>query len=87
MNDQQRHYQPLGDFHIWQGNTEDCSDYMRCLDLSNAVCETYWTSGGVRCCRRIFASYPDNVIFIGFTADQKGMIEFTASIDGRDDNY
>lgn len=87
VNEQQRHYQPLGDFHIWQDNTENYSDYMRCLDLSNAVCETYWTSGGVRYCRRVFSSYPDNVTVISFTADKKGMISFTASIDGRDDNY
>lgn len=87
VNEQQRHYQPLGDFHIWQEGTEDYSDYMRCLDLSNAVCETYWTKDGARYCRRIFTSYPDNVMVIGFTADKKGMISFTASIDGRDDNY
>ncbi|MDE6710256.1 MAG: glycoside hydrolase family 95 protein, partial [Oscillospiraceae bacterium] len=49
--------------------------------------ETYWTSDGVRYCRRIFVSYPDNVMVIGFTADQKGKISFTATIDGRDDNY
>lgn len=87
VNEQQRHYQPLGDFHIWQDNAENYSDYMRCLNLSNAVCETYWTDGGVRFCRRVFASYPDSVIVIGFTADKAGQISFTASIDGRDDNY
>lgn len=87
VNDQQRHYQPLGDFHIRQEGAEEYSDYMRCLDLSNAVCETYWTSEGVRFCRRVFASCPDNVIVIAFTADKKGMISFSASIDGRDDNY
>lgn len=87
VNDQQRHYQPLGDFHIWQDGTAEYSDYMRCLDLSSAVCDTCWTNGEVRYRRRVFASCPDNVIVIVFTADKEGMITFTAAIDGRDDNY
>lgn len=86
-NDQQRHYQPLGDLHIWQSGTEGYSDYKRSLDLGRAVCDTEWTSGGVKFGRRIFASAPDNVIVIAFSADKKGAVSFTAHIDGRDDNY
>lgn len=86
-NDQQRHYQPLGDLHIYQDGTEEYRRYMRCLDISAALCETHWTSGGVRFCRRIFASFPDDVMVISFTADRAGAVSFTVSIDGRDDNY
>lgn len=86
-NDQQRHYQPLGDLHIHQEGAEEYSRYMRCLDISTAVCETHWTSGGVRFGRRIFASFPDDVMVVSFTADKPGAVSFTVSIDGRDDNY
>lgn len=86
-NDQQRHYHPLGDLHIRQSGAEEYSDYRRSLDLSRAVCETSWVSGGVKFGRRIFASNPDNVLVISFTADKKGAISFTADIDGKDDDY
>lgn len=86
-NENQRHYQPMGDFHILQEGAEDYSDYSRFLDISRAVCETLWTSGGVKYGRKIFVSCPDNVMVICFTADQSGKISFTASIDGKDDDY
>ena len=86
-NEHQRHYQPLGDFHIWQGGTDGYTDYERSLDLENSVCETKWKSGGVSYSRTVFASCPDNVIVIRFTADQKGKISFVALIDGKDDDY
>ncbi|MDE5576586.1 MAG: glycoside hydrolase family 95 protein [Oscillospiraceae bacterium] len=86
-NEQQRHYHPLGDFHIWQGGADGYTDYKRSLDLENSVCETKWKSGGVSYSRTVFASCPDNVIVIRFAADQKGKISFTALIDGKDDDY
>lgn len=86
-NENQRHYHPLGDFHIWQCGTEDYTDYERSLDLENSICTTCWTSEGVSYRRTVFASCPDNVIAIHFTADQKGKISFTALIDGKDDDY
>ena len=86
-NENQRHYHPLGDFHIWQGGTDGYTDYERSLDLENSVCETKWKSGGVSYSRTVFASCPDNVIVIRFAAGQKGKISFTALIDGKDDDY
>lgn len=86
-NENQRHYHPLGDFHIWQSGTENYTDYERSLDLVNSVCTACWKSGGVSYSRTVLASCPDNVIAIHFTADQKGKISFTALIDGKDDDY
>lgn len=86
-NENQRHYHPLGDFHIWQSGAENYTDYERSLDLENSICTTCWTSGGVSYRRTVFASCPDNVIAIHFTADRKGAIGFTALIDGKDDDY
>ncbi|MGN1106481.1 MAG: glycoside hydrolase N-terminal domain-containing protein, partial [Huintestinicola sp.] len=85
-NENQRHYQPLGDLHIWQ-NAPDCCDYKRGLSLDKAVSWTNFTSDGVNYTREVFASHPDECIIVRFTADKKGSISFTAAIDGRDDNY
>lgn len=85
-NENQRHYQPLGDLHIWQ-NAPEYSEYKRGLSLENAVSWTCFTAGGVKYTREVFASHPDECIIVRFTADKKGSISFTAAIDGRDDNY
>ncbi|MDD6990634.1 MAG: glycoside hydrolase family 95 protein [Oscillospiraceae bacterium] len=85
-NENQRHYQPLGDLHIWQ-NAPEYSEYKRGLSLEKAVSWTNFTSGGVKYTREVFASHPDECIIVRFTADKKGSISFTAAIDGRDDNY
>lgn len=86
-NEQQRHYHPMGDLHIWQSGTEDIADYRRSLDLENALCETHWESGGVKYSRTVFVSHPDEVMVILFNADKKGKISFTSVIDGKDDDY
>ncbi|MGN0608168.1 MAG: glycosyl hydrolase family 95 catalytic domain-containing protein [Oscillospiraceae bacterium] len=86
-NEQQRHYHPMGDLHIWQSGTEDIADYRRSLDLENALCETRWESGGVKYSRTVFVSHPDEVMVIVFNADKKGKICFTSVIDGKDDDY
>ncbi|MCM1024129.1 MAG: glycoside hydrolase family 95 protein [Prevotella sp.] len=86
-NENQRHYQPLGDFHIWQDNADGFTDYERSLDIENSLCAAHWKSGGVSYSRTVFASFPDNVIVIRFAADKKGAVGFTALIDGKDDDY
>lgn len=86
-NEQQRHYHPMGDLHIWQSGTENYTDYKRSLDLGNALCVTEWTSGGVQYSRTVFVSKPDEVMVIVFEASQKGSIGFVCAIDGKDDDY
>ena len=86
-NENQRHYHPMGDLHVLQSGAEEYTNYKRTLDISRAVCETEWTSGGVNFTRKIFVSAPDNVMVIIFTADKKGAISFSAYIDGKDDDY
>ncbi|MBQ5332662.1 MAG: glycoside hydrolase family 95 protein [Oscillospiraceae bacterium] len=85
-NENQRHYQPLGDLHIWQSAPE-YSDFTRGLSLDKAISWVSFKSEGVTFTREIFASCPDECIIVRFTADKKGSISFTAAIDGRDDNY
>ena len=85
-NENQRHYQPLGDLHIWQHFNGEYTDYSRTLHLDSALQQTTFTVGDNTFTREIFASKPDEVIVIHFTS-AKGGISFTAAIDGRDDNY
>ena len=85
-NENQRHYQPLGDLHIWQ-EAPDHKYGWRALSLEQAVSEVCFESGAVSYRRRVIASYPDQVIVVAFEASEKGSISFTAAIDGRDDNY
>ena len=86
-NENQRHYQPLGDLHIWQQSDGEVQDYKRSLDISKAVSTTAWQSGGVKYFREIFVSHPDEVMTVVFTSNAKGKINFVAAIDGKDDDY
>ncbi|MCC8043080.1 MAG: glycoside hydrolase family 95 protein [Oscillospiraceae bacterium] len=89
-NENQRHYQPLGDFHLIQ-TVGEATEYSRSLDISTALCDTVFVSDGIRYVRRVFASHPDEVIVISLTAEKDGKpypaVSFSAFIDGRDDNY
>ena len=85
-NDQERHYQPLGDLHI-RCDVNGYTGYTRSLDLERAVAETEYESDGVHFRRSVFVSAPDDVLAVVFEADKTGMVSFTAEIDGRDDYY
>lgn len=86
-NENQRHYQPLGDLHIWQQSDVEVLNYKRSLDISKAVSTTAWQSGGVKYFREVFVSHPDEVMTVVFTSNAKGKINFVAAIDGKDDDY
>lgn len=86
-NENQRHYQPLGDLHIWQQSDGEVLNYKRSLDISKAVSTTAWQSGGVKYFREVFVSHPDEVMIVVFTSNAKGKINFVAAIDGKDDDY
>lgn len=85
-NENQRHYQPLGDLHIWQDIPGECEDYERRLELAVGVMSCSFTAGGTRFQRTVFASKPDEVIVIHLESEGSP-VSFTAAIDGRDDNY
>jgi alpha-L-fucosidase 2 len=60
------------DFH-----QDDVQNYRRSLNLNEAIAHVSYEKGGVAYQREYFASYPDNVIVIRLTADQKGALSFT----------
>lgn len=77
LPEEQRHYEPLGNFYLEFDGTEFAtSQYHRELDLDQAVVTTSFVLEGVHYKRQIIASYPKNAIIIHLTADQPGSLSF-----------
>ena len=74
-------YQLFGNLYLDYAMKGDVSLYRRELNLRNAVQTVSYRQGGVNYRREIFASYKDDVIVIRLTADRKGAIGFTLSMD------
>ncbi|HEY1661622.1 MAG TPA: glycoside hydrolase family 95 protein [Verrucomicrobiae bacterium] len=77
----QKAYQPFGDLHFHFAGQTNVSDYRRELDLNAGIARVKYSASGVRFTREAFASYPDDVIVLHFTADKPGKISFTLSMD------
>jgi alpha-L-fucosidase 2 len=71
-------YQPLGDLYFKTDPPEGASDYRRELDIANSVLRVTFQAGGVRYVREMFASNPDSVIVMKFSAS-KPVLDLTAS--------
>ncbi|HEY2588482.1 MAG TPA: glycoside hydrolase N-terminal domain-containing protein [Tepidisphaeraceae bacterium] len=65
------YYQNFGDLFIDLGHA-GAKDYRRELDLSRAIHQVSYTLDGVTYRREAFASHPDGVIVLRFTADKPG---------------
>ena len=70
-------YQPLATLHIFDHNAGEVSHYERMLDLDSALCKDQYTRDGMTIRRTYFASSPDKMIAVRFTADCKGGINNT----------
>lgn len=57
------------------------SNYVRDLDLRTALATIHYDYEGVHYTREYFNSYPDNVLVVRLTADQKGKITFKVHIE------
>jgi alpha-L-fucosidase 2 len=77
----QKPYQPFGDLHFHFIGITNFTDYRRDLDLGSAVAGIEYRVNGVTYRREAFASYPDQVIVLHFTADKPGSINFTMGMD------
>jgi alpha-L-fucosidase 2 len=74
-------YQNFGDIFLAFEEQAGYTDYFRCLDLENAIVTVGYKSSGVSWRREYFASFPDDVIVMRYTADKKGKISFTLSLE------
>ncbi len=62
-------------------------DYVRKLDISEAVASVEYSIGNVIYTREYFVSAPDNALIMHIAASKKGNVTFDAEIGGRDDYY
>ncbi len=83
-----RHYMPLGDLTMYHEFTGKAREYRRSLDLRDAVARVvFHDDAGVNFIREAFISYPAQLLVISVKSDTPGKIDFSASLDGRDDYY
>lgn len=74
-------YQTIGSLIIEAPGHENAKNYYRDLDLERAVATTRYQVDGVNFQREVFASFPDRVIIVRFTADKPGELNFKVSYD------
>jgi len=74
-------YSTLGDLYLRSSSTGTISEYHRQLDLDSGIARVTYALNGVRYTREVFASVPDEVIVVRFSADKKGAISYRLSMD------
>lgn len=74
-------YRTIGSLIIEAPGHEKAKNYYRDLDLERAVATTRYQVDGVNFQREVFASFPDRVIIVRFTADKPGELNFKVSYD------
>lgn len=65
-------YMPFGNLRLHFSGHNSFSNYRRDLDLDSAVASVSYRADKVNYRRQVFAIYPDKVIAIRLTTDQKG---------------
>ncbi|SFA76215.1 alpha-L-fucosidase 2 [Cohnella sp. OV330] len=84
----ERHYLTAGNLVIRYDHPEgETSLYRRELDLASAVASVDYEYGGIKYHREVFSSYPDQAIFIRFTADRPGAISFNTRFERNKGRY
>lgn len=83
LGDPQRQmpYQPFGDLRFQFPGATNVTGYRRQLSLDDAVAEVAYQANGIGYRREAFASFPDQVIVLHFSADQPGQVSFVCTLD------
>lgn len=76
----QMSYQPIGDVLLNMFGLENVSDYVRELDLNEAITRTWFTSEQTQFVREVFVSAPDQVIVMRIAANRPGRIQAALSL-------
>ena len=74
-------YQPFGDIILNFHHEGQVKDYTRGLDLNNGVSWVGYRQGEVVYQRQVFASYPDQTIFVLLHAERDGALNFDVSLE------
>ena len=83
-----RHYMPLGEMTMYFGFKGKVREYVRSLDLREAVASVrFHDDAGVNFRRECYVSYPRQLLVMHLTSDTPGALDFSVSLDGRDDYY
>jgi len=72
-------YEPLGDLFIKTNHSEKVTNYRRELDIANSISQVSYQLDGVQYTREMFASHPDSIIVVKFTAS-KPVLNLVASL-------
>lgn len=72
---------PMGHLRMKMDGNGKATDYQRNLQLDRAVAETHFKIDGVNYTRTVFASMTSKVLVVRLTADRKGAINMTATLD------
>ncbi|MGQ1891663.1 glycoside hydrolase family 95 protein [Thermophagus sp. OGC60D27] len=75
-------YQTIGNLNLSFDGHENYTNYYRELDIENALFSTTYTVNGVNFKREVFASFPDQVIAVKLSSDQRRSLSFSASLNG-----
>ena len=84
------YYLNFGNLYIRSLNLTKVADYVRYLDINDAVAGVKYTMDGVEYHRSYFASNPDNCLVIRYTASLNGKINTTLTLkdqNGRNVHY
>ncbi|WP_455540871.1 glycoside hydrolase family 95 protein [Prevotella fusca] len=84
------YYLNFGNLYIRSRGLSKVTDYVRYLDINDAVAGVKYTMDGVEYKRTYFASNPDSCVVIRYTASQGGRINTTLTLrnqNGRDVSY
>ncbi|MFZ1289334.1 MAG: glycoside hydrolase family 95 protein [Melioribacteraceae bacterium] len=74
-------YQTVGNLNITFPNHNEYKNYYRELNIENAVATTIYDIEDVTYKSELFSSAPDQVIVLKLTANKKGQINFTATMN------
>ncbi|NIG55815.1 glycoside hydrolase N-terminal domain-containing protein [Chitinophaga sp. Cy-1792] len=76
-------YAPLGNLRFAFDNKGAVTNYKRELDIQHAISKVTYTIDGTQYTREVFASHPDQVIVIKFTATGKDKLNFSCNFDSQ----
>jgi alpha-L-fucosidase 2 len=74
-------YEPLGNLRFHFEGSGDVSNYLRELDLKEAVAKVSYSQNGVGFEREVFVSHPDDAMIIRLRADKPGALSFGLTLD------
>lgn len=77
----QKAYQPFGDLYIDFKGQENYTNYSRSLSLDEAISRVSYQVGKTTFNREVFATYPDQLIVVHLSADQRKALNFDLSLD------